>query len=473
MRKLILWVSLIIFLIITVFMIESTRIKALKAQDGYQGPTLIAPPPPESVKTLTLTTMSKDVQIYYLTDPVERMAAIQELSREPHFGTVRVPIVCVEFPDKEHELSTLEVQEIYDELTKYFSWISYGQVEVVFNACIGGQWFTTLHEFAYYRSVYPANMQGLVEWVIKEADKSVDFSPFGNGDASGVVGVITAGSQDTAPLSGIVGHAWVLPNPVIADGVEFSHYHSVTEFFKESGRSYPIPLGVAAHEAGHNLWGWWDLYDPNGGGIGYWSLMSYGAWGGSSPGSTPTNLDPWHKYWMGWLEPNWVEATTRINLLPYEKEPQAVGLRLNNSEYFLGVNYQPLDYDRSLGEAAGLVLFHINEDSIGQVFEGDPAAPKCVWPRPYMVMVEEADGVYDLLTRYVQPYWHRSDTFPGSTHTTRLFADDPGNRPNLATYQNCGSLFEIFGVELVNNEITFTIIKRPLPYQFFFPFVSR
>lgn len=67
------------------------------------------------------------------------------------------------------------------------------------------------------------------------------------------------------------------------------------------------PLGVVVHEMGHLL-GLTDLYDldvtgdresqPQRGGLGIWSLMSDGTWGGD--GAAPSNLDAHSRRLLGW-----------------------------------------------------------------------------------------------------------------------------------------------------------------------------
>lgn len=82
-------------------------------------------------------------------------------------------------------------------------------------------------------------------------------------------------------------------------------------------------LGVFAHEYGHDL-GLPDFYDTNGGenGSGFWTLMSSGSWLNhgteSDPqsfeygiGSTPNDMGPEEKYFLGWLDPQIAAAGTR------------------------------------------------------------------------------------------------------------------------------------------------------------------
>ena len=75
-------------------------------------------------------------------------------------------------------------------------------------------------------------------------------------------------------------------------------------------------IGVYAHEFGHLAFGLPDLYDIDysGGGIGPWSLMSFGNW--NNGGATPAQLDAWSKIQNGWIVPTVVGANGPQTCLP-------------------------------------------------------------------------------------------------------------------------------------------------------------
>lgn len=98
------------------------------------------------------------------------------------------------------------------------------------------------------------------------------------------------------------------------------------------------PLGVWAHEFGHLL-GLPDLYDldrnpvagtPGGlgpqGGLGRWSLMASGTWGGS--GARPSGLDAWSRATLGFGEIFEVESADVVGI-PWVDADQAKSLRLH------------------------------------------------------------------------------------------------------------------------------------------------
>ncbi|GHV26695.1 hypothetical protein FACS1894167_00450 [Synergistales bacterium] len=72
----------------------------------------------------------------------------------------------------------------------------------------------------------------------------------------------------------------------------------------------PLTIGIAAHELGHALFGFPDLYDTSVSelpGFGYWSLMAQGSWSrqtGERGGETPSMIDPYCLYSAGLAAPN-------------------------------------------------------------------------------------------------------------------------------------------------------------------------
>jgi len=73
--------------------------------------------------------------------------------------------------------------------------------------------------------------------------------------------------------------------------------------------SVPMPAtGTMCHELGHEICGLPDLYDTSyyNGGLGFFSLMSYGLDGAAkdeASGTRPVNLDAWSRYYLGWTAP--------------------------------------------------------------------------------------------------------------------------------------------------------------------------
>ena len=111
------------------------------------------------------------------------------------------------------------------------------------------------------------------------------------------------GGEVTLNVNDIWSCKWVLPGDV------------PRVVGKTKTRVYPfltIPedakLGVCAHEIGHLVFGWPDLYDVSGTsrGIGAWCLMAGGTWGtagnGAPQGTTPSHPSAWCKLDQGWVD---------------------------------------------------------------------------------------------------------------------------------------------------------------------------
>jgi immune inhibitor A len=301
-------------------------------------------------------------------------------------------------------------------LTNFYDWSSYGSLHI--SGDIYG-WFRVPEPLSYYANErrgmgnYPQNTQRMVEDAVEAADGVVDFSRYDN---DGPDGIPSSGDDDgfvdfLFVIHGGQGYEWTMnPNHIHShvatirakqvDGVYVKTY--ATE--PEDGR-----VGTYAHELGHLL-GLPDLYDVtlNSFGLGMWSLMAYGSWGGGD-GSRPVGLDAWCRYKLGFLEP----ATLDTNLIGYrlpciEDGPHALRLWSNGADgpqYFLVENRRAKAWDEFLswfGE--GLLIYHVDERIRDNSLEGD-----------HLVSLEQADGRFDLEQRRLWGFGSDGgDPFPGS-----------------------------------------------------------
>jgi len=141
----------------------------------------------------------------------------------------------------------------------------------------------------------------------------IDFSAFDtNGD--GIIqsdelsigfivhGYETAIGGPNPAFPSVWGHAFSTSTQIITlNGVRIQRYFAQGAFHTRSVNPSQNPpqlltIGVLAHELGHSAFGFIDLYDISyvGSGLGMWSLMAAGSWGGSPSGSIPTALDAFH-----------------------------------------------------------------------------------------------------------------------------------------------------------------------------------
>ena len=117
-------------------------------------------------------------------------------------------------------------------------------------------------------------------------------------------------------------------------------------------------IGVFAHELGHLLFEWPDLYDTDysSEGIGNWCLMAGGCWGfigGNPHGSTPCHPSAWCKAQQNWIDLK-VEANDEslrlfdVMLEPYQVSRLWARGHTTSLEYFLVENRQLTGFDSSL-----------------------------------------------------------------------------------------------------------------------------
>ena len=125
-----------------------------------------------------------------------------------------------------------------------------------------------------------------------------DITPYDNhGRFAGFIDALIivhagSGAEQTGLASDLWSVKWVLPSERTIGQTKVYPFLTIPEDAK---------LGVCAHEIGHLVFGWPDLYDISytTDGIGNWCLMSYGSWGGG--GNTPAHPSAWCKNDQEWV----------------------------------------------------------------------------------------------------------------------------------------------------------------------------
>jgi immune inhibitor A len=192
-----------------------------------------------------------------------------------------------------------------------------------------------------------------------KADPQIDFTNYDN-DHDGYVDAFVVvhagtGAEETGNPNDIWSHKWLLPKVYNADATKIYGYLTVPEDCK---------LGVCAHELGHLLFGFPDLYDTElpGEGIGDWCLMSGGSW--NNGGLTPAHPCAWCK-----MQQNWVTTANQtmneksVVIEDVKKSKKIFRLWKDGgpgTEYFLIENRQLANYDKYL-PAPGLLIFHVDD----------------------------------------------------------------------------------------------------------------
>lgn len=308
----------------------------------------------------------------------------------------------------------------------------------------------------------------IVRNAILQADQFVDFSAYDTDNNRSIstselhIVVIVAGYEtsyggaSSACSPSVWAHRWSLAGTVPAPAVDGVLVGGGSGGYAQFGewhcRSADTPghmgtMGQMVHELGHDI-NWPDLYDVDytSAGVGYWSIMSSGAWNraGGYPGSKPAMPDAFLKWYQHWLTPEQISGSrSEVLLAQVETSPRAVQLRDNPNgvdwllssrsgvgEYFLVENRQKTGFDAGL-PGCGLLIWHIDETrSSSNSFANSNENRR-------LVDLEQADGRRDLNKSSIAGNNGDSgDPYPGSSGNTTF---DASSLPNSALYSALSS----------------------------------
>jgi immune inhibitor A len=371
------------------------------------------------------------------TPPVTIRSAAAE--RAPLRGTVRVIVVLVDFSDKKMGASKAHFEELFfsegkmktGSVRDFYREVTHGlidiQGQVVGPYRLPQKLATYAHGASGMGSALP-NARTMARDAAIAADPAVNFGPYDN-DGNGFVDafiVVHAGSgaEETGKAGDIWSHKWVLDGgPYVTDATRIYGYLTIPENGK---------LGVCAHELGHLLFGWPDLYDIDysSEGIGNWCLMAGGSWNGG--GDRPAHPCAWCKVKQEWVTVA-NQTANAVATIGDVKDSHTVNRLWRNGEasqeYFLLENRERVGFDDHL-PGAGLLIWHIDEAIESNADENHPK-----------VALEQADGKRDLEGR--KNRGDDGDCYPGSAGN-RSFAE--GSTPGSKSYagaSTCVSVTEI------------------------------
>lgn len=356
-------------------------------------------------------------------------------SRRSLTGIVRVIVVLVDFNDKKMETDKSHFEELFfsvgslstGSVRDYYREVSQGKVDI--DGQVVGP-YRLPEAYSQYTngasgtgSAFP-NARTMARDAAIAADPEVNFAEYDN-DGDGFVDafiVIHAGTggEMTGSPGDIWSHKWVFQgNPYVADsGTRIYGYLTVPE---------DCLLGVCAHELGHLLFGFPDLYDVDysSEGIGNWCLMAGGSW--NNGGLTPAHPSAWCKALQNWV--------TTVNQTANEKKVRIEDVKsgykifklwkdgIASNEYFLAENRQKVSFDKYLPNG-GLLIWHIDEE-----------APNNDNENHYKVALIQADGKKDLENN--RNRGDDGDSYPGSTDNRHFNNSSTPNSKSYGGSQSC------------------------------------
>jgi immune inhibitor A len=226
----------------------------------------------------------------------------------------------------------------------------------------------------------------------------------------------------------------VLPDEYDADGTKIYAYLTIPEDAK---------LGVTAHEMGHLLFGFPDLYDIDytSEGVGNWCLMAGGSWNGG--GDTPAHPSAWCKAQQGWVDVDNVTTDSTLTLADVKTSRTVHRLWTDGAdgqEYFLLENRQLAGFDAEL-PGAGLLIWHVDDSRETNEDENH-----------YLVGLVQADGSRDL--ELGMNRGDGGDPFPGWSANT-LFTGT--STPASTGYSGQDSLVAVTGISDSDETMTASV----------------
>ena len=386
------------------------------------------------------------------------------------FGEFKPLVLLVDFSDKISVtdpilFDALLFSQESNSVRDYYREISYGNLDITpidLPSDIG--WLRAPQTYAYYvdfqhgLGYYPNNSQKLVEDLVGLVDSVVDLSLYDNDSDGFVDAVIVIHSGTGAEFSGdpndMWSHKWSLPFPLSSDdGVIIRNFTVQPEYWQSSG---DMTIGVFCHELGH-IFGLPDLYDIDGDskGIGEWSIMAYGSWGGYL-GASPAHPDAWCRYKLGFADPVQINDNyTEIVVSAVEETGSIYKLWSygeSGNEYYLVENRQKIGYDSYL-PGSGILIWHVDEDIHYNTCQWYPGHTQY---GHYKVALKQADALWQLEKSI--NYGDVGDPFPGGSLNSNF---NSTSSPNSKNYVGLETYVAVNNISPSAQEMTCDFLVKP------------
>jgi immune inhibitor A len=357
--------------------------------------------------------------------------------RAPLRGSVRVIVVLVDFSDKHMAATQQHFRDLFfstgviptGSVKEYYQEVTGGLVDITGDV-VGpyrmphtNAWYAN-GNFGIGKPSGTTRARDLAQDAFAAADPHVNFGPYDN-DGNGFVDAFIvvhggSGGEQTGNSNDIWSHKWTLASAQTTDNTKVFGYLTIPEDAR---------IGVCAHELGHLLFGFPDLYDTDDSseGIGNWCLMAGGSWNGN--GDTPAHPSAWCKVNQGWATVTNVNQNGNITVNDVKSSKQVFRMwkdGASGQEYFLLENRQKTGYDSHL-PGDGLLLWHI-----------DDSKPTNTDENHYKVGLVQADGLRNMELRVNRG--DAGDPFPGSKGITAVSGSTTPTTKSYTGTDTCVSL---------------------------------
>ena len=347
-------------------------------------------------------------QIQTLYEANAAMLAVEEdfVQMAPVQGTIRMPIILVEFEDRRFVRTREEFVMLFNQLNytqainnggaltgslrDYFRDVSYGRLDLVSDLFGPVRLPNPIRHYAGDNGL-GSNVPGSGGHMASEAlqlairDHAMDYRNYlvpGTTNEAIAAHIVFAGhGREAGGAGGIWSHA-SSPNPNVwtngpgsfrtttqSGWIRVNRYSCSPELRGGSGNNL-IHIGVIAHEIGHSLLRLPDFYNTGGTGsdgivdFQDWDLMAGGVW--LDGGRTPAIISAWPRVHLGWTTEIVLPENADVTLLNPRTQEGNVVYRINtptNNEYFLFENRQRSGWDARV-YASGLLIYHVDRENL-------------------------------------------------------------------------------------------------------------